>query len=145
ILMQLKNILKQFSGETLFHKVNFEVQDRDRIALVGKNGVGKSTLLKIMIDTIGYDAGEIFKSKNLTVGYLSQHHKLDSSLTIQEEMLTVFSELMTEEKALHDLAEKIESISANGEYDEKLALEYAERQEKFATQGGYRYESDIRG
>lgn len=145
ILMQLKNILKQFSGETLFHNVNFEVQDHDRIALVGKNGVGKSTLLKIMIETIGYDAGEIFKGKHLSMGYLSQHHALDSSLTVKEEMMTVFANLISEEKSLHLLAEKIEYLSELGEYDENLALEYAERQEQFSTAGGYRYESDIRG
>src|SRR5699024_9814764 len=113
--------------------------------LVGKNGAGKSTLLKIMTEEIGYDAGEIFKAKNLSIGYLSQHHGLTSDLSVWEELLSVYKDLIEEEKALQSLAKKIEKSSATGNYNEAEMLEYSQRQEAFSEKGGYRYKSDMRG
>src|SRR5690625_3432170 len=145
ILMQLKNIVKSFAGQILLHDVQIEIKSNDRIAIVGRNGSGKSTILKIMTGEMGYDSGEIFQTKNLEVGYLSQHNDLDSDISIWNEMLTVFSHLIEEEKALEDMAVSIEKLSSTNHYDERTMLEYSQRQEKFADDGGYRYKSDIKG
>ncbi|MEI3614768.1 ABC-F family ATP-binding cassette domain-containing protein [Pseudogracilibacillus sp. SO30301A] len=145
ILMQLKNIVKSFAGDIILHDINMEIQHRDRIAIVGRNGAGKSTLLKIMTGEMDYDRGEIFKTKDLTIGYLAQHNDLVSTHTILEEMLSVFTSFIEEEIELANLAEEIEKKSSNGKYDEKLINEYSRRQENFEQNGGYRYKSDVKG
>src|SRR5690625_2499186 len=100
IVMQLNNIYKSFAGIPVFGHVQIEIKKNDRIAIVGRNGSGKSTLLKIMTQEISYDSGEIFQIKNLQIGYLAQHNDLNSKLTIQDEMLTLFKELINEENEL---------------------------------------------
>lgn len=143
--MQLKNLIKSFAGNIILQNINMDVQHRDRIAIVGRNGAGKSTLLKMMTGEIGYDEGEIIGHRDLEIGYLAQHNDLESEHTIYDELLTVFQHFIEEEKMLVALAAKIESISNEGNYDEKLLHEYSNRQEAFEAAGGYRYKSDIRG
>src|SRR5699024_7101593 len=140
ILMQINNIVKSFGGSALFHDIQLEVKSNDRIAIVGRNGAGKSTLLKIMTGEISYDQGNIFKAKDLEIGYLAQHNDVFSDKTIWDEMVSVFSHLQKEEQELHTFAEKIEK----GNYDDKFLHEYSRRQEQFADEGGYRYESDVK-
>src|SRR5690625_3260776 len=123
IYMQLKNIKKSFSGINLFHQISLDIKSNDRIAIVGRNGTGKSTLLKIMTGAISYDEGEIFQAKNISIGYLAQLKAVSSQYTIWEELMTVFTELIQEEKELRKLAEKIESLSANGGDNEQLIID----------------------
>lgn len=145
ILLQLNNILKSFGGTVLFQDIQLEVKSKERIAIVGRNGVGKSTLLKIMTGEIPYDQGEIYQPKNIQFGYLAQHNDLTSTKTIWDEMLSVFEHLQIEENELEDFALTIQKMSRNESYDEKLIHEYSKRQDEFADQGGYRYESDTKG
>src|SRR5690625_3697915 len=145
ILLQLNNILKAFGGTALFQDIQLEVKSNDRIAIVGRNGVGKSTLLKIMTGEIPYDQGEIYQPKNIQFGYLAQHNDLTSTKTIWDEMLTVFEHLQIEEKELEAFALNIQQMSHHESYDEKLIHEYSKRQDEFADQCGYRYESDTKG
>src|SRR5699024_9860896 len=145
ILMQLQHIVKSFAGEIVLEDINIEVKSKDRIAIVGRNGAGKSTLLKIMTGELDYDGGELFKTKDMKLGYLAQHNDLTSDYTIWDEMLTVFTELMEEEKELADIASEIEKKSADGKVAEKLINEYSRRQENFEKAGGYRYAGDIKG
>ena len=145
ILMQLKQITKLFSGNIILHDIELEVKNKDRIAIVGRNGAGKSTLLKIMTGQIGYDEGEIYQAKDLQIGYLAQHNDLDSENTIWNEMLSVFNDLLEEERNLNLLATEIERASTAGEDVESLIKDYSQRQERFAENGGYRFKSDIKG
>ncbi len=145
IVMQLNNVVKSFAGQIILHDINIEIKSRDRVAIVGRNGAGKSTLLKIMTGDLDYDSGEIFKPRDLSIGYLAQHNDLNSDHTIWEEMVTVFTSFVKEEKELTALAQEIEKQSAKGAYDEKQINEYSRRQEAFEESGGYRYKSDIKG
>lgn len=146
MLLQLKNISKSFSGNQILQNINLEVNDHERIALVGRNGTGKSTLLKIIVGQIPYDSGEIIKKRDMTVGFLDQEHDFASGRSIWDEMLTVFQTLIEEEQALMNLAEEISRKSADKkEPDEKLLNEYSRRSEQFGEAGGYRYKSDIKG
>lgn len=145
IVMQVQNISKSFAGIPLLQDVQLEVKKQDRIALVGRNGTGKSTLLKMMIGKEDYDSGDISMSKSLQIGYLAQHNALESDLTIWDEMLTVFSDVIEEEEILKKMAEQIEEISLTGAHDERLMVEYGKRQEAFQEKGGYRYQSDVKG
>src|SRR5690625_4207760 len=114
MIIQLKNIVKSFAGNGLLQNIQIDVKKDDRIALVGRNGAGKSTLLKILIGEMRADDGDIYKSKEVTIGYLEQHHHLQSSRTIWEEMLTVFQPLIEEEASLLHLSEKISEQSTDG-------------------------------
>lgn len=145
IIMQLKQLEKSFAGISILNDINIEVKSKDRIAIVGRNGAGKSTLLKLMTGELTYDSGSIFKSKNLQVGYLAQHNDLSSTKTIYDEMLSVFQQLIEEEKDLLDLANQIEMKSTEEANTEKLINEYSRREEQFAQNGGYRYKSDVKG
>lgn len=121
------------------------MQSNDRIAIVGRNGAGKSTLLKIMSSELTYDAGYIYKVKDLNIGYLDQQAHFQSEQTIWQEMLTVFTHILEQETDLQQLATKIDQLATNGKHNQKLIDEYGEKQEKFEEIGGYRYESDIKG
>ena len=91
MLLNGSDINKSFSGETLFENVSFNVYDKDKIGFVGVNGAGKSTLFKIITGELGYDSGDLSKSREAKIGYLEQHPVSDSTRTVMEDILTVFS------------------------------------------------------
>ncbi|MEK3980146.1 ABC-F family ATP-binding cassette domain-containing protein [Psychrobacillus sp. FSL K6-2836] len=146
IVLQVNQITKSFNGEDILTNVKLEVQDRDRVALVGRNGAGKSTLLKIIAGEMSYDSGEIIMPKNIRLGYLEQHAGLESKLTIWEEMKTIFSHLINSEKELRSLESQMAdpSIYEDSEAYARVAATYDELQLAFDEAGGYRFESDIR-
>ncbi|WP_277585079.1 ABC-F family ATP-binding cassette domain-containing protein [Psychrobacillus antarcticus] len=146
IVLQVNQITKSFNGEDILTNVKLEVQDRDRVALVGRNGAGKSTLLKIIAGEMSYDSGEIIMPKNIRLGYLEQHAGLDSKLSIWEEMKTIFSHLIDSEKELRSLETQMANptIYEDSEAYARVAAMYDELQLAFKEAGGYRFESDIR-
>src|SRR5690625_5090141 len=145
ILLRLNEVSKQYAGQYILRDIQFEVKTEERIAIVGRNGVGKSTLLKIMTDELNFDIGDIYKAKNVKIGYLKQQMNIHSKRTIWDEMLTIFADLIQEQKAIGRLAHEIERQAQNGYHDEKLIQAYGRKQELFEKNGGYRFESDIRG
>lgn len=146
ILLQVNRLEKSFGADTILANIKFEIKTNDRIALVGRNGTGKSTLLKIIAGKISYDSGEIIKRNHIQIGYLSQDTGLDSDLSIWEEMLSVFEHLRKQEKQLRKLEEKMAdpSLLKNKSEYERLLKEYDQLLISFKEQGGYQYESDIR-
>ncbi len=146
ILLQVNQLTKYYGADLILSNIKLEVQSKDRIALVGRNGAGKSTLLKIISEQMSYDGGEIIKPKTLSIGYLAQDTGLESSLSIWDEMLTVFRHLQIKEKKLRELEAKMGDpayINDDEKY-EKLLKEYDELQVAFKDEGGYQYEADIR-
>ena len=100
IVLQVNQLYKSFVTDEMLSGVKLEIQHRDRVALVGRNGAGKSTLLKIIAGQMSYDSGEIIIPKGVKIGYLEQHAGIDSSLSIWDEMMTIFSELRNMENTL---------------------------------------------
>src|SRR5699024_12820698 len=98
----------------------------------GRNGAGKSTILKMMTGETDYDEGSIFTAKGIEIGYLSQHNGLESDETICEEMLSVFDNLISEVQQLQEMVKQIEEMSANDQYDECLMLEFSTTYENFS-------------
>ncbi|WP_400245192.1 ABC-F family ATP-binding cassette domain-containing protein [Niallia sp. JL1B1071] len=146
ILLQVNQLSKHFGAELILSNIKLEVQTRDRIALVGRNGAGKSTLLKIIAGQLSYDSGEIIKPKNVEIGYLAQNTGLESSLSIWDEMLTVFHALQVKEKHLRKLEQQMSDPNTieNPDAFERILKEYDHLQFEFKESGGYQYEADIR-
>lgn len=146
ILLQANQVARHFGAETLFENIQLEIQDRSRIALVGRNGAGKSTLLKIIAGIDPTDAGTLSKTKHLTIGYLDQHSGLNSQLTIWEEMLSAFDGIIKMEQRLRDLELKLgdELEQANPLTYPRLLKEYDQLQHDFNDLNGYGYEAEIK-
>ena len=142
IILQANKIERSFAGEVLFDNINLQVDERDRIALVGKNGAGKSTLLKILVGEEEPTSGEINKKKDISLSYLAQDSRFESENTIYDEMLYVFDDLRRTEKQLRQM--ELEMGEKSGEDLEKLMADYDRLSENFRQAGGFIYEADIR-
>ena len=142
IILQANKIERSFAGEVLFDNISLQVDERDRIALVGKNGAGKSTLLKILVGEEEPTSGEINKKRDLSLSYLAQDSRFESSNTIYDEMLHVFDDLRKTEKSLRQM--ELEMGETTGADLEKLMQDYDRLSEEFRQAGGFTYEADIR-
>ena len=142
IILQANKIERSFAGEVLFDNINLQVDERDRIALVGKNGAGKSTLLKILVGEEEPTSGEINKKKDISLSYLAQDSSFESENTIYDEMLHVFDDLRRTEKQLRLM--ELEMGEKSGEDLDKLMSDYDRLSENFRQAGGFTYEADIR-
>lgn len=142
IILQANKIERSFAGDVLFDNINLQVDERDRIALVGKNGAGKSTLLKILVGEEEPTSGEINKKKDISLSYLAQDSRFESENTIYDEMLHVFDDLHQTEKQLHQM--ELEMGEKSGEDLDKLMADYDRLSENFRQAGGFTYEADIR-
>ena len=142
IILQANKIERSFAGEVLFDNISLQVDERDRIALVGKNGAGKSTLLKILVGEEEPTSGEINKKRDLSLSYLAQDSRFESSNTIYDEMLHVFDDLRKTEKTLRQM--ELEMGEKTGADLDKLMLDYDRLSEEFRQAGGFTYEADIR-
>ena len=142
IILQANKIERSFAGELLFDNINLQVDERDRIALVGKNGAGKSTLLKILVGEEEPTSGEINKKKDVSLSYLAQDSRFESENTIYDEMLHVFDDLRRTETQLRQM--ELEMGEKSGAELEKLMSDYDRLSENFRQAGGFTYEADIR-
>lgn len=126
----------EFLDNLLFDKASFDIEEHDKVGLIGRNGTGKTTLFKLIAGVLEPADGNIFISSNAKTGFVEQHACSDFSKTAYEEMLTVFSHLITEENELEVLHDKIEkSGGSNSELIERQAL----LTEKFQSEGGLTY------
>ena len=139
VLLSVSNLTKEFSGERLFEPVSFSVKDHDRIAILGGNGQGKSTLIKMILGQIEKTSGDVVFSKGVRIGYLSQDVIENPEHTLYEEAMTVFASLIQEEKKIHELLDRIAKEPDNNQ----LLEEYSSRETRFSALGGYDYRYKI--
>jgi len=92
-MISIDNITVEFGGNALFENVSFLIKEKEKIALIGRNGAGKTTLLKLIAGKMSPTRGNISRPKNLTIGYLPQHIKVNDSKTVREETLTAFENI----------------------------------------------------
>ncbi|WP_392486237.1 ribosomal protection-like ABC-F family protein [Haloimpatiens sp. FM7315] len=145
IVLSCKDLHKSYGIEVILNKVTFNINDGDKVGLIGINGAGKSTLFKILTGNLDYDSGDLFLDKSKKIGYLSQHLSLESDLTIFGEMLLVFQNLIDIEIKLKELevkmAEPYDEKKPN--YQEKVIREYTNLTEIYNNRGGYTYKGEI--
>ena len=92
-MISIDSITVEFGGNALFENVSFLIKEKEKIALIGRNGAGKTTLLKLIAGEMSPTRGNISRPKNLTIGYLPQHIKVNDSKTVREETLTAFENI----------------------------------------------------
>lgn len=148
-LLNINNLYKGFSGETLFRDITFSIDEKDRIGIIGVNGAGKSTLIKMMMELEENDIdpstnlrGSISKKGNLKTGYLSQNVNLNRENKIFDELMSVFSELKSDYERIQELnilvatdfqnfdshMEELAKLSSKYEQEEGYAIEYKVKQ-----------------
>lgn len=145
IVLSCKNISKSYGITEILKDVTFSINEGDKVGLIGANGEGKSTLFKILTKQISQDDGDIFIDKNKSLGYLAQHLNLESTNTIYDEMLTVFSHILNLENKLSTLETKLKEPydENNSAYHDKLIKDYTSAQELYEIRGGYTYKGEI--
>ena len=134
----------EFGVKPLFHDVSFVINDRDRIALVGKNGAGKSTMLKILCGLQKPTAGVVAIPNETTLGYLPQVMKLQDDTTVKEETRKAFSH-NTEMKAKLDMMQQEMAERTDYESDDyaQLVEKFTQEHEHYMMMGGENYEAEI--
>jgi ATP-binding cassette, subfamily F, member 3 len=145
IVLSCKDIHKSYGIDVILDKVTFNINEGEKVGLIGANGAGKTTLFKILTAQLEQDTGELFIDKNKRVGYLSQHLSLESGSTIYEELLTVFQELLNIESRITELEVKLNEpydISKQ-EYHDKIIHEFTTLTEVYEHRGGYTYKGEI--
>ena len=135
VIASLQNVTKEYHGDKLFEPVTFQIGTKERIALIGPNGTGKSTIIKMLIGTVFPDSGKIVIGNQYNIGYLSQSVISDLNNTLYDEARDVFSSIIKQEKALKDICTKLE----HNPEDKDLIKTYASAEERFRSQGGYDY------
>lgn len=143
MILSCQNIEKAFGTNLVLSKVNFHINEHEKMAVVGVNGAGKSTLLKIIMKELAADSGEVILSKGVSIGYLAQHQDFTSDLSIYEEMLKVKESVLKLEEQIRAMELKMQELSG-----EELALlmeEYNRCTHEFEQQNGYACQSEIVG
>ena len=140
ILLQVQNACKVYDAERLFNPVTFEVKSGERIALIGPNGGGKSTILKMIMGDLPTDEGLIIKKKNLSIGYLSQAVISGKDQTLYEEASEVFDKAKRIQDEINDICTKMSLDPSNIQLQDL----YAKKEAELERSGGYDYEYKIK-
>jgi len=143
MILACNNIKKSYGANTVIENISFNIEEKEKAAIVGVNGAGKSTLFKIITGEINFDNGNIIIPKDIEMGYFSQNIEIDSNKTIYEEMLTVFEYIINIENNMRIIEQKM-SFSKNEEL-ENLMLQYSSLSHKLEESDGYQYKSRIKG
>jgi ATP-binding cassette subfamily F protein 3 len=140
IILSADQLEKSYGANLILDGLSFELQDHDRIGIVGRNGAGKTTLFKLISGIESIDAGVINKKRNLRIGYLEQIPSVPTGLTGKEVLQMAFEDLLKIEKEMHELSNGLSDHSHKGEEDQLLEqklLNLDELQKQFELRGGY--------
>lgn len=137
-LVRLENIKKGFSGESLLENVNLRIEEGERIALIGRNGTGKTTLFRLITGETEPDGGVVERMRRARIVYLSQIPDAPPDSTVHEIALGSFADLLEKERALREM----EHLLASGDAD--VLARYGEEQHAFSLQGGYEFRTRTR-
>ncbi len=143
MILACHNIAKAFGDQVIVKSGSFHIEDREKAALVGLNGAGKSTILKMIVKELDADQGEIILTKGKTIGYLSQHQDLSTGNTIIEELRTAKADVIEMEKQIRTMELEMKHLS--GEELENRLHSYHLLTERFEQANGYAFQSELVG
>ena len=148
MILSVTDLWKQFTGETLLKKINFAIDEKDKIGLVGANGAGKTTLIKILMGMETHDEsfetkqrGKIGKKGNLRIGYLSQNFDLNVENNVFDELMSVYSHLKEDYKKIQILNERLATDMNN--FD-SIMEELAKLNTRYEQEDGYAVEYKVK-
>jgi ATP-binding cassette subfamily F protein 3 len=139
-ILTASDLAKSYGAQDVFWDVSLQIGRGDKVALIGPNGHGKSTLLRLLAGLDTPTAGRVHRARELRIGWLPQHPDLPGEGTLYDEMLTVFADLQAQQAELREL----ERVMADPARREGALARYGQAQIRFEMAGGYTYESRIR-
>ena len=143
MILACHNISKAFGDQVIVKPGSFHIEEREKAALIGINGAGKSTILKMIMKELDADSGDIILAKGKTIGYLSQHQELASHNTILEELRTAKADVIEMEKQIRVM--EMEMKHLHGQALEDRLHSYHLLTERFEQANGYAYQSELVG
>lgn len=143
MILACHNISKAFGDQVIVKSGSFHIEDREKAALIGLNGAGKSTILKMIVRELDTDGGEIILAKGKTLGYLSQHQELTTEHSIIEELRTAKADVIAMEKQIRVM--EMEMKHLHGDALEERLHSYHLLTERFEQANGYAYQSELVG
>jgi len=142
-MLSLQNAGKRFGPRVLFLEANWLIRSREKTALVGANGTGKSTLMKVLCGLETLDYGQLQQTRGMSIGYLPQEGLALTGRTVFEECLTVFDELREMAREVEHLAGQLSVLDHEGTEYEAVAERYSMLQERFHTLDGYALDAQV--
>ncbi|PWA09766.1 ABC transporter ATP-binding protein [Pueribacillus theae] len=142
IACSVNQVKKMYGGNSIFENISFEIQERDRVGLVGRNGSGKTTLLRLLAGEETPDSGQIHWKKGTSVGYLAQIPDFHNKSLTKEVLKTAFSALLQIEEKMRKLEEEMRNESNESKL-EKLMADYGNLQDDYTLKGGYEIDANI--
>lgn len=142
-MLNIHNLSISFQGENLFQDITFKLNAGDRVGLIGKNGAGKSTMLKILANELEADTGQIASDKELKIGFLKQDIDFQYGKTVLEETYEAFYEIKAIEKKLNEINKQLaERTDYDSEAYHQLMVDVNEIQHQYEIIGGYNYQGE---
>lgn len=143
MILACHNISKSFGEQTIVHEGSFHIEEHEKAALVGINGAGKSTIMKMIMGELPLDGGNVVLAKGKTIGYLAQHQDLSHGNSIYEEVKSAKADVIALETQIRQIEEELSSLSGTA-LEERLNT-YHRLTAAFERADGYTYKSEIAG
>ena len=144
MLISADNLQFGFNGDSLLENVCFSLSEGERIGLIGANGEGKTTLIRLILGELDAEGGVLFKKNGIRIGYLAQNGGYDSSLSVFEEMREIFQTDIRAVESLREIEEKIAKTQENSDEYRVLSAKYESLNKQIAARDSYNYEIRIR-
>lgn len=143
MLLSCQNLSKAFGSDDIIKNVSFQINEGDKVAIVGNNGAGKSTLLKMITGELESDAGSITLAKDATLGYLAQYQNIEGEETVYQTVYSSRQDILNMQGRLQRMEQQMTELQ--GEALEDLLVKYHQLHDLFEHQNGYAYESEVQG
>ncbi|MFK5882955.1 MAG: ABC-F family ATP-binding cassette domain-containing protein, partial [Candidatus Izemoplasma sp.] len=133
-ILSVSKLTKEFNGEALFSNVSFEINKGDKVAIIGRNGTGKSTILKMILGDIYIDSGEVYKNSKAQIGYLSQNVISSTEHTLLDEINEVFKDVLQLEQQIKEI-----SLVMANDHSDKVLKRYERLEHEYSIKDGYNF------
>lgn len=143
MILSCQNLSKAFGSDDIIKNVSFQINEGDKVAIVGNNGAGKSTLLKMITGELESDAGSITLAKDATLGYLAQYQNIEGEETVYQTVYSSRQDILNMQGRLQRMEQQMTELQ--GEALEDLLVKYHQLHNLFEHQNGYAYESEVQG
>ncbi|HAQ08526.1 MAG TPA: ABC transporter ATP-binding protein [Bacillus bacterium] len=143
ISCSVNHISKMYGGNLIFQDLSFEINEKDRVGLVGRNGCGKTTLMRLIAGMEEPDNGQIHFKKGLAIGYLAQIPSFEEGISVREVLSTAYEGLIASQNEMKALEDEMAAGAVDPVRIERLLVKYGVLQEKFTLDGGYEMDATI--